>query len=122
MLVKELGKGGFFGEVALVTKAETRVADCIAKTRSTLNIHPAYSTADISRAKEGALCSVIGEVLKTTQSYWLCVVGGESVYLSTTSVSHPCCLQGLVSALPMDREDVSADVDYWRWVEMHLSD
>ena len=65
MLVKELGKGGFFGEVALVTKAETRVADCIAKTRSTLNIHPASSTADISHAKEGALRSVIAEVLNT---------------------------------------------------------
>lgn len=33
ILVKEIGKGGFFGEVALVTKASTRVADCIAKTR-----------------------------------------------------------------------------------------
>ena len=33
-LVKEIGKGGFFGEVALVTKAATRVADCVAMCRS----------------------------------------------------------------------------------------
>ena len=32
-LVKEITKGGFFGEVALVTKSAIRVADCIAKTR-----------------------------------------------------------------------------------------
>jgi len=32
-MVKEITKGGFFGEVALVTKSSIRVADCIAKTR-----------------------------------------------------------------------------------------
>lgn len=36
-LVKEISKGGFFGEVALVTKSATRAATCIAKTRCLLH-------------------------------------------------------------------------------------
>ena len=32
-LVKEIGNGGFFGEVALITKSATRAADCVALTR-----------------------------------------------------------------------------------------
>ena len=50
-LVKEITQGGFFGEVALVTKSAIRVADCIAKTRHLLNSSPCFGDSGVEKGK-----------------------------------------------------------------------